>query len=205
MILVAICALGLNKLSILCFYRRIFCDGKRAGSDPYSLSTYGMIWLVALWTIAMFFSDVFMCKTHFWQIVSLTDHSSCYHAPPHYKFDIAADFTFDVVILILPIPLVGLFIAMSVMKLTEKVWQLQMPTSRKIAIILTFLLGITFVSTCNPQCSHLTLGSAVAASLTRLLWVVYNFTRKSEAQMKHWKTRLNSVSSCCVRGVYRSP
>ena len=60
--MLSIWALGCIKLSFLCFYRRIFCQGN---TGLYKGIIYFMIGIVAAWTISFFFGFLFACKGDF--------------------------------------------------------------------------------------------------------------------------------------------
>lgn len=56
---------GLTKMSVVFFYRRIFCNPANKGKafDIISKITIGFVFI---WMIAFFFVILFECKGHFW-------------------------------------------------------------------------------------------------------------------------------------------
>lgn len=56
-------AFGSNKLSILFFYRRVFCDS-RLTRTFFDMVTRGTIVLIVAWTIAFTFGFIFKCGAH---------------------------------------------------------------------------------------------------------------------------------------------
>ena len=102
--------LGCIKISIICFYGRIF-DAKRRGLFHTILRVF--IGLIVVWIVAFFFAMLFLCgasPSAFWApyIVTLKTCSD-----GHYLWILEAfaytDFLFDVAVFFLPIPRVGIF------------------------------------------------------------------------------------------------
>ncbi|KAF2692091.1 hypothetical protein K458DRAFT_381916 [Lentithecium fluviatile CBS 122367] len=118
-------ALCLIKLSFLAFYKRIFCVQKLA-TVRYIINT--LMIFVILWGLAYWLVHLFICGTNFnafWS--SFEDlRTKCIESlKMELSFSIT-DFITDSIILIMPMPLL---------------WQLQLQTSKKIAVSLVFLLG----------------------------------------------------------------
>ena len=97
--------LGCIKISIICFYGRIF-DAKRRGLFHTILCV--LIGLIVVWIVAFFFAMLFLCgasPSAFWgpYIVTLRTCSD-----GHYLWILEAfaytDFLFDVAVFFLPIP-----------------------------------------------------------------------------------------------------
>lgn len=138
-------AFGGTKLSIVYFYRRIFCPN---GISPFlSKATWGVIIFLYLWILGFLIGFIFDCGLHFWANWGplINDYSYCYST-----FGLTAGYTItdvasDFVVILLPIRTVNIIGCMpTVSKLTLTcllVWKLQMSLSQKIAIICIFLLG----------------------------------------------------------------
>lgn len=98
--------LGCAKASILLFYIRIFVTTKR--SKRYGIFVANIV-LIAMMMIGFFFATLFECGSHIsamWQsaevLVAYCPNSESYD----YGFSIS-DFITDVIILVMPIPLVS--------------------------------------------------------------------------------------------------
>ena len=95
--------LGSIKLSVICFYRRIF------RGNTFELYSKCMIGVVAAWITAFFFAYFFECGTHFqylWStLIDLITH--CANEPMFFKGFAISDVILDGLILIMPIPVVG--------------------------------------------------------------------------------------------------
>ena len=138
-------ALGYVKLSFLFFYRRIFCADKKSVAGIVTMTA---IVATAAWTISYFFAFFFACGTNFsanWG--STVALMTCCVKTYELVFSLAIiDFVFDVVIITIPIPFVSPLVEFTYFTsecrlLSVQVWQLQMTTSRKLAVIMVFLLG----------------------------------------------------------------
>ncbi|MCJ1240292.1 hypothetical protein MMC14_008292 [Varicellaria rhodocarpa] len=146
--IVQLLALGPTKLSVLLFYRRIF-RGKW-----FNIASWVLIGAVSAWTIAFFFSNLFICvpinSRVSTQVLAITG-SKCVRTTKMFLAQSYADFSLDILILALPIPMI---------------WNLHMARSRKVQVSLIFLLGAI----------------TTAASITRT-WVQYDvgkeFDRKN--------------------------
>ncbi|KAI1394174.1 uncharacterized protein F4822DRAFT_39417 [Hypoxylon trugodes] len=118
--------LGSVKASFLFFYRRIFSVNKT--TDKFLIS---MIVTVAIWTVTFFFAVVFECGLNFWAIWgdSLKVENLTAHCVKTMDLALSigiTDFITDVVIIIIPVPLI---------------WRLNLSTGKKIAASAVFLLG----------------------------------------------------------------
>ena len=94
-------ALGCIKLSILFFYRRVFCG------RAFNILSLAFISLVTLWTLSFFFLQLFDCGTHFnvnWGRVS--DLQKCLGSFKQLLAFPISDVVIDILIMILPLPLV---------------------------------------------------------------------------------------------------
>ncbi|KAF1962133.1 hypothetical protein CC80DRAFT_154805 [Byssothecium circinans] len=124
-------AIGPTKISVLLFYRRIF-RGK-----AFNIAVWALIVLVSAWIIGFFFANLFECvpiKEAFVNAPGMGGNPKCIDALPMYLAQVYSDAVLDVLILVLPIPLV---------------WKLQLPTRQKWAVSGIFLLGlITVLSSC---------------------------------------------------------
>ncbi|KAL8640892.1 MAG: hypothetical protein Q9228_002240 [Teloschistes exilis] len=118
-------ALGCVKLSFLFFYRRVFTIGT---STCFSKITFGMIIIVLLWTAAFFFALLFACKGNWsaWLSLDVDLSTKCGNALQFELGMATSDFVTDVLIMVLPIPMI---------------WRLHMSTKRKLAVTGIFLLG----------------------------------------------------------------
>jgi len=98
-------ALTCTKLSLLFFYRRVFCQPWRAFLSAL-LST--MIILCIIWGFGFFFSMTFICGIHFpafWTNVKALN-SHCSHLHTQQTWLAVSDFVIDAIIFLIPIPLV---------------------------------------------------------------------------------------------------
>ncbi|MCJ1312463.1 hypothetical protein MMC25_006137 [Agyrium rufum] len=122
---IQILQLGLVKLSVLFFYRRIFCHNNSA--KGFNRITWGVIAIIVLWTIAFFFAFLFDCGTHVdaqWTMLgNLIQYCDSLNSETAFA---VSDMICDFIILVLPLP---------------KIWSLQMPTSRRLAVTAVFLVG----------------------------------------------------------------
>ncbi|KAF2454427.1 hypothetical protein BDY21DRAFT_374041 [Lineolata rhizophorae] len=135
--------LALTKLSLIFFYRRIFCTPS-ARTAYFNIFTLVMAVIVGLWGIIMVFVFIFQCGTHMnvlWDGTSEQENVCVETLPLMFGFSLT-DMIFDFVILLMPLP---------------KVWHLQLTVSRKISLCFVFALG----------------GFACIGALMRLVWVIY--------------------------------
>ncbi|KAI1314055.1 plasma membrane protein Pth11-like protein [Xylaria venustula] len=118
--------LGLIKASFLAFYMRIFLVNNRGWRHNLLL---GMICFVALWATAFFFAQLFGCRLNLYAYWRSTHDllTKCMHTEMSYLVLSITDFITDVVLIIIPLPLI---------------WQLNMSWRKKIAVLLIFFLGV---------------------------------------------------------------
>jgi hypothetical protein len=129
-------AIGPTKISVLLFYRRIF-SGKL-----FHLVTWMLIGLVVGWMIAFFFANLLECvpiSEAFVNAPGLAGNPKCINAIPMYLSQVYSDVVLDVLILIIPMPLV---------------WKLKLPLRQKLAVFAIFLLGGMYVKSQTPQYAH---------------------------------------------------
>ena len=102
----SVLALGLTKLSFLCFYRRIFCKTKR--QDFTNIFTAIMIFVTAGWTVSFFFAHLFACGINFsaWWGSPIDLISKCVKTEKLLEALAISDFLTDAIILVIPLPLV---------------------------------------------------------------------------------------------------
>lgn len=94
--------LGFAKLSILFFFRRIFCSVKKWGT--MGVVTSILIVLVIAWSIAFFFVNLFECGVDFtlnWKS-SAAQEFNCINEEKMNQGFMFSDFIMDVMIFILP-------------------------------------------------------------------------------------------------------
>jgi len=118
--------LGLTKLSILFFYRRIFCTEK---TNILNYSTIFMIAITILWSIAFFFANLLECGTTFsadWDDNDEQAISSCVNEWELSQGQFYSDFIIDVILFVMPLP---------------TIWKLNMPLQRRIGVLLILAVG----------------------------------------------------------------
>ncbi|KAK0515805.1 hypothetical protein JMJ35_001839 [Cladonia borealis] len=116
---------GFTKIAVLLFYNRIF------GGGNFGLLLYAMIGLMIGWTIAFFFANLFQCMpiSENWTGYGGTVET-CIKTVDMYLGQAYSDVISDALILSLPIP---------------KIWTLQLPIRRKLAVNGIFFLGTLVV------------------------------------------------------------
>lgn len=123
-------ALGLVKLSVVLFYRRIFNTG---ATSWHHWSTVVMLSVVTAWSIAFFLSFLFICRgtpADYW-ISAKTEKAHCVATQKlHLGFAIS-DTILDCFIMIMAIPMI---------------WNLHMSKARKFAVTGVFGLGLITVA-----------------------------------------------------------
>ncbi|OGM44989.1 hypothetical protein ABOM_005773 [Aspergillus bombycis] len=135
----AILAFGFIKLSILFFYRKLFC-GARMSRTVFGIVTWMVIVLILAWTTAFGIGSVFLCgiyPANAWKPVAVVAEKCSAQLPLLEGYAIS-DFIMDVVIWSMPIP---------------KILTLNMTMQQKMAIMGVFLVGLV----------------ATAASATRMV------------------------------------
>ena len=104
-------ALGLTKLSFLFFYRRVFVTGAKK-RDNFDILTSLAIVIVACWTIAYLFTNIFVCKGHWaaiWtNLETLT--TQCVKTSTMLLSLAISDFLTDLMVILLPVHKVSLLL-----------------------------------------------------------------------------------------------
>lgn len=118
--------LGIIKISILLFYRRLFIV------KSFAIASAIMIGVVAAWTAAFEAAMIAQCSPPrlFWELFEIDYTPHCINVQMMYLGLAASDLILDVTVLAFPIPMV-IF--------------LQLPWRKKIAILDIFLLGTVWV------------------------------------------------------------
>lgn len=119
LLLVSLISLGCAKASLLFFYKSIF------STRAFRLTSQIMIVVVAAWTIAFFFSYLFIC-TPVTPFLEPYYGKKCVNVLPLYYTSCATDSLVDIIILCMPIPMV---------------LKLKLPRKQKIAVLGMFFLG----------------------------------------------------------------
>ncbi|KAL5114215.1 hypothetical protein ACEQ8H_007917 [Pleosporales sp. CAS-2024a] len=143
-LVISVPTLGAIKISVVCFYRRIFVVDKSNLKDVTNAIYLCALAIIGLWTGGFCFALMFACKGHFtaWWTPAVDLLTKCVHTVELVFAFVVSDFLSDCIILILPIPMI---------------WELHLPLSRKIGVLFVFLLGIM----------------ATVASLMRMIWVFW--------------------------------
>ena len=105
--LTQVLSLGLVKVSVLLFYRRIFAN--KSAATLFNIVSQIWIVVVLLWTVAFFFAFIFSCELRSWAlwISSETFYKDCHNTIILEEGFVASDFGTDIVTLIVPLPMVG--------------------------------------------------------------------------------------------------
>ncbi|MCJ1289797.1 hypothetical protein MMC34_001330 [Xylographa carneopallida] len=125
--------LGLVKISILFFYRRIFCTGVR---KRFSIITATFIGLTVAWALAFFFAVLFSCGTDVPAIWGSFEEfeTHCDNTVLLDEIYSIVDFVLDLAVFVMPMPLI---------------WRLQMSIQRRLAVSLVLAVGaLTVVASC---------------------------------------------------------
>jgi len=123
-------ALGLVKLSIVFFYRRVFNTG---GTPWYHWTTAITIAIITLWTVAYFFAFLFICGTtpsNYWKSAK-DEKAFCVKTQKLHLSFAVSDMILDCIVMIIALPMI---------------WNLHMSTSRKFAVTAVFGLGMVTVA-----------------------------------------------------------
>ncbi|MCJ1314646.1 hypothetical protein MMC25_008328 [Agyrium rufum] len=105
-----ILAVGFTKLSFVYFYRRIFVTG-RTSNTRYGVVTIVAIVMILAWMTSFFFAFIFDCGTQFsahWTVALL--RTKCDKGLEAELGLAISDFLTDLIVLVLPIPMVTLVI-----------------------------------------------------------------------------------------------
>ncbi|KAF7539569.1 hypothetical protein G7054_g2059 [Neopestalotiopsis clavispora] len=149
--LIGVFAFGSLKLSILFFYRKIFCVSK-TNRDAFNIITALMIVIVIVWTLTFGIGAIFLCgarPAYAWAPIALVAE----HCTAQLQFLEAyaiSDFIMDCFIWSLPIP---------------KIWGLHMAVRKRLSVIAIFLVGI------------LTIGASGARMAIYIIYVVNAFAQ----------------------------
>lgn len=115
--------LGVIKLSVLLFYRRLFVG------SIFRNYTLALCVIIVLWSFSFFFATAFQCGTHldsYWTSVALIEKYCTNTAAIDLGFAVS-DVVTDLMIIATPQPVV---------------WQLQMSKPQKLALCGIFGLGL---------------------------------------------------------------
>lgn len=120
--MMAVIGLGFTKLSLLVFFRSIFTVNR-----SFKILSWVMMAIVTAWMISFFFANLFTCYpiTPFVEPFYMND---CLDTLPMWYSGCAFNALIDVIILIMPMPLV---------------YKLQMPWRQRLAVGGIFFLGTT--------------------------------------------------------------
>lgn len=127
MILLSIIDLSLIKLSFLLFYSRVFIYDSKNIRSPRNLSIYLLMFIVILWGFGFSITILSACRDDFrarW--ISSKFEAKCINTFLMLYALAISDFVIDVLIILLPIPMI---------------WKLHLEPSRKLGISVVFLLG----------------------------------------------------------------
>lgn len=120
--MISVTGLGLTKASVLFFYIRIF------STQSFRLVGRIMVGVVAAWTVAFFFTNLFTCVP----VTALVEQfygNKCIDTLPMWYTESASDILLDIIILSMPV---------------RPVMNLHLPTGQKVAVMGIFLLGATY-------------------------------------------------------------
>ncbi|KUI70914.1 hypothetical protein VM1G_06376 [Cytospora mali] len=154
-------ATPLVKLSILCFYLRIF---NRTGYMHYG--AWIMIFFTVGWMISVVFVLGLQCRplAGYWDS---TIETTCINRTAFYLAGSSTDVAADFIILLLPLP---------------AIWSLQMAQSKKISIILIFILG----------------GLTCIISLVRLIELAQAVNNETDLTWDSIRTSIWTVAEPCL-------
>ena len=113
-------SITLSKTSVLCFYVRVFQVERRIYRATLCLGS-----LTLMWGFAFLFTSIFQCRPIHGAWTSQT-REHCINILPVFVGGAASDFAIDILILVLPAPIL---------------YRLNMSTLRKLGLLITFLLG----------------------------------------------------------------
>lgn len=153
-------AFGVIKISVLLAYRRIF------RGPTFNIASLAMIAICALLAIAFLITSALQCHVRNWslQYLAWSHRRHCIQAEVSWSGYAIADVVTDLVLLLFPVPLV---------------WQLQLTVSKKISVLLVFLLG----------------SLSTAIGITRMVVLLY-FTYG----LFHLNPKEGSIDSLIVQG-----
>jgi hypothetical protein len=112
---------SLIKISIICFYLRIFGDSK-----SFRIQSYILITILGLWALAGVFEIAFLCKPFAYNWDSSIKGGHCGNREIPFKVTGAINVVTDFLTMALPIP---------------QIIHLQLPVKRKLGLVVIFGLG----------------------------------------------------------------
>ncbi|KAI1761369.1 hypothetical protein GGR53DRAFT_469368 [Hypoxylon sp. FL1150] len=120
--------LGCTKASFLFFYKRIF-----SVKQSTKVLLTGLIALIAIWTAGFFLVTVFECGSNIWAMWGTEQDllTRCVSTWPLALSIGITDLITDVIIIIIPVPLI---------------WQLRLSTGKKLAASVVFILGMVTIA-----------------------------------------------------------
>ena len=99
-------SLGLIKMSCMLFYRRIFRNGNTAST----IAWWTIVAIVIIWAISFFFTELLICGPNVYYLWStLENEEKCNNTQIIQNTFASSDVFTDLLVLIYPIPHVGLF------------------------------------------------------------------------------------------------
>jgi hypothetical protein len=144
-------SLALIKVSFLLFYKTIFVYDKWRFLNIRNVIINLMILIVVIWDLGFTLTFLSACRSNFrahWATINTFLMM--------YALSIS-DFITDVLILLIPIPMI---------------WKLHLPPVRKFGVMIVFLFGGLYVLTMVPfESSLISSARATLASLIRLIWM----------------------------------
>jgi hypothetical protein len=120
--ILGVVGLGLIKISILLLYHNIFSHVR-----PFRWAVYAMLSIVGTWTISYAFANLFTC----WPVTALIEPffgNKCVNVVPLWLSVVYTDIIVDVIILVMPIPMV---------------LRLHLPMPQRLAVLGILSLGAT--------------------------------------------------------------
>ena len=144
-ILMVICY-GFIKISIVCFYRRIFVTHKR---KAFNVVTTAVNVVLFLWSLTFVLIIIFPCGRHMYANWGTPASQMAYcDAIGHTSEEglAASDLILDVVLLVLPLPSVSTVCrksSSSAHSLLYQIWALHMTNTRKLQVSIILMLGLS--------------------------------------------------------------
>jgi hypothetical protein len=110
-------ALGCSKASLLFLYQRIFAVQKRGKTN---IIIVGLIVIDLLWMAAFFFAGLFECGIEFWAVQTYLQAflDNCIDDTILSLASAVSDLVLDIIVLVLPLPLVRFVLCRSCTSLT---------------------------------------------------------------------------------------
>lgn len=150
--------IGLIKLSILFFFRRLFKG--RAKRTAFDIANWTLIILVICWVITFLLTIGFECgptPQALWTTTFWTGHT-CFDTSAMYLACAALDWIFDLAILIEPLVMVRKddFASMTKAYYESKISTLHLNLRKKFQLCTVFLFSILYDLTLPNKCTTLT-------------------------------------------------